>query len=134
MIRFWVAGIPKAMQVSGARRVPLASGKVAHLPTKRNAEWALLGGQSGRAFAPATPLLGAVAFTATFYLPRPLNARKIMFPLKRPDLDNLLHKLTDQFNGVFWHDDSQVVDLVARKRFADEHSGVMIEVEGVAGS
>ena len=44
-------------------------------------------------------------------------------------LDNLIHKLTDQFNGVFWRDDSQVVELHVCKRFsADGRLGVEIEV------
>ena len=31
---------------------------------------------------------------------------------------NLVHKLTDQWNGIFYADDSQIVDLVVRTRFA----------------
>jgi Holliday junction resolvase RusA-like endonuclease len=55
-----------------------------------------------------------------------------VFPLKRPDIDNLMHKLTDHFNGVFWLDDSQVIDLVVRKRFArDGRTGVEIVVEEI---
>src|SRR5262249_3616893 len=43
-----------------------------------------------------------------------------------------MHKLTDQFNGVFWADDSQIVDVIARKRFAaDGRPGVEIIVEPV---
>jgi len=43
-----------------------------------------------------------------------------------------VHKLTDQFNGVFWADDSQIVDVVVRKRFAlDGRPGVEILVEPV---
>lgn len=129
MIRFFVAGLPKAMQVSGARRVPLASGKVAHLPTKRHGEWALLVGEVGRRYAPAELMAGPVSFTALFYVPRPSSAgRKIVYPLKRPDLDNLTHKLSDQFNGVFWRDDSQIVDVRASKRFAEDKPGVEIIV------
>ena len=131
MIRFFVAGLPKAMQVSGARRVPLASGKIAHLPTKRNAGWALLVGEVGRRYAPDKLLDGPVSFTAVFFLPKPVSAgRAVLYPLKRPDLDNLTHKLTDQFNGVFWRDDSQIVDVAAHKRFAIDKPGVEIIVSG----
>jgi Holliday junction resolvase RusA-like endonuclease len=50
-------------------------------------------------------------------------------PIKRPDVDGLVHKLTDQFNGVFWHDDSQIIDFVISKRYApDGRSGVSIIV------
>ena len=119
MIQFFVAGLPKSMKIGGVARFQ-RGGKVHMVPKRGNTEWATLVGQLGRAAAPATPLAGAVSFTARFYVPRPQSGKRLAFPLKRPDLDNLLHKLTDQFNGVFWQDDSQVVDVVARKRFATE--------------
>jgi Holliday junction resolvase RusA-like endonuclease len=53
-------------------------------------------------------------------------------PIKRPDADNLFHKLTDQFNGVFWADDSQLTDVLLRKRYPlDGRTGVEIVVAAV---
>lgn len=132
MITFFVSGWPKSMKVGGVARFERA-GKVHMVPKRGNTEWALLVGQIGREHAPARLLEGPLIFTAAFYMPRPLSARKSdVVPLKRPDLDNLLHKLTDQFNGVYWFDDSQVVELVARKRFAtdreDRRPGVEITI------
>lgn len=132
MIRFFVAGIPKAMSVG--KSVSFKRGVVAHHFQKRNnSDWATLVGQIGRDHAPATPMVGPISFTAIFWLPRPASARKTdVFPLKRPDLDNLVHKMTDQFNGVFWVDDSQSIDMIPRKRFAlDGRPGVEIIVEPV---
>lgn len=132
MISFFVAGLPKSMKVGGVARFQRGD-RVHMVPKRGNTEWALLVGEVARRYAPEVPFEGGLIFTATFYMPRPSSARKSdVVPLKRPDLDNLLHKLTDQFNAVFWHDDSQVVDVVARKRFAtdrpDRRTGVEISV------
>jgi Holliday junction resolvase RusA-like endonuclease len=117
--RFFVTGVPKAMSVGKAVRVPNPGGGFRQFQTRRNTEWAVLVGQIGRAHAPAKPLTGPMIFTARFYLPRPTCApRHLQLPLKRPDWDNLCHKLTDQWNGVFWIDDSQIVDAHLYRRFA----------------
>lgn len=130
MIQFWVAGIPKAMSVGKGLRVPNKGGGFRQFQTRANTDWSLLVGQIGREHAPTVPLDGAIAFTAVFYVPRPATApKRVRLPLKRPDIDNLVHKLTDQFNGVFWKDDSQVIDLVVRKRFAtDGRTGAAFHV------
>lgn len=39
------------------------------------------------------------------------------------DLDNLVKLVLDAFNGVLYDDDSQVMCLVATKRFGNEHGG-----------
>jgi Holliday junction resolvase RusA-like endonuclease len=136
-IRFFVAGTPKAMQTSARKRVPVGGGKFTHLPEKRNAEWGLLVGYTGRQHAPGLPLTGPIRLAVTFYVVRPASANKrVLWPLKRPDVDNLVHKLTDQWNGVFWHDDSQIVELVIRKRFAESggNTGAAFAVEPVEGA
>ena len=119
MIRFFVQGIPKTMSVGKTFAFRRGEGPVQHVQSRRNTEWGVVVGQIGRDHAPARPLDGPVSLTAIFYMPRPKSAaKKVVVPLTRPDVDNLLHKLSDQWNGVFWHDDSQITDLVVRKRFA----------------
>lgn len=34
----------------------------------------------------------------------------IIRPTGRPDLDNLVKQITDRMNGLFWNDDSQIVE------------------------
>lgn len=131
MISFFVGGLPKSMQIIGTARFQ-RRGKVHMVPKRGNTEWATLVGQIGRTHAPAVPLTSPLAFTATFYMPRPAACpKRITLPVKRPDLENLIHKLTDQFNGVFWVDDSQIVDLITHKRFATDRPGVAITVAPV---
>lgn len=125
-IRFFVAGIPKAMSVG--RAIVTKRGT---FQTRRNNEWALQVGYAGRTARPPRPLTGPLAFAAVFYVPRPKSAKKAdTRPVRRPDIDNLLHKLTDQFNGVFWEDDSQIVRMSIEKRYATDNLGG--ECPGVA--
>jgi Holliday junction resolvase RusA-like endonuclease len=42
-------------------------------------------------------------------------------PTKKPDLDNCVKQL-DALNGVAFADDSQIVEILARKIFAEEDS------------
>ena len=44
----------------------------------------------------------------------------IIRPGKRPDADNLAKAILDGLNGVAYHDDSQVVEAVVRKLYADK--------------
>lgn len=85
---------------------------------------------AGRVFA------GPVALDVTFYLPRPkalLTKRLAAVDVphtKKPDTDKLVRSTKDALSKVIWHDDSQVTDLVARKRYcADgEHPRAVITV------
>ncbi len=134
-IRFFVAGIPKSMSIGSAIAFK-RDGVLNRVHKRRNTEWALLIGQVGRQHAPSAPLEGPIGLTLVFYLPRPQSGKKLVAPLKRPDVDNLTHKLSDAFNGVFWRDDSQIVDFLAYKRFAEPagQPGVEITVEQIIPS
>lgn len=90
--------------------------------TREHTEWAVVVGQIGRTFAPAKPLEGPVSMILRFWMPKPKSApKRVVLPLTRPDLDNLIHKLSDQFNGVLWADDAQLVDWIQRKRYVDDN-------------
>lgn len=68
--------------------------------------------------APA-PLDGPVIVTATFYLPRPKSApKRVIFPATKPDLDKLTRALGDSLSGIAYTEDSRIVDLHVKKRFA----------------
>lgn len=134
MITFFVSGLPKTLSVGRSIRVKRA-GVVNQFQTRRNSDWATLVGQIGREHAPETPLEGPLALIVDFELPRPVSAgKKATHPIKRPDVDNLVHKLSDQFNGCFYRDDSQIVCLIARKHYAiDGRTGVRITLRKVTG-
>ncbi len=66
---------------------------------------------------------GPVMLAVVFYLPRPkalLTKRNAGLPIphvKKPDTDKLARACKDALTGVVWTDDSQVTDLIARKRY-----------------
>lgn len=82
----------------------------------------------------------AVAIEIDFYLPRPqalLTKTKAprAFPhTKKPDLDKLARAAKDALKNVVWTDDSQVTDLIARKRYcaAGEFPRAIIRVREAA--
>jgi crossover junction endodeoxyribonuclease RusA len=64
-------------------------------------------------------LLEGVRVTMAFYLPRPQSLpKRVSAHVKAPDLDKLTRAVFDALTGVAFHDDAQVVDLVATKRYA----------------
>lgn len=66
------------------------------------------------------PVDGPVALTLRFYLPKPKSTpRRVVDAVKKPDLDKLVRCAKDGLTrGGVYHDDSQVVAVVARKDFA----------------
>ena len=73
------------------------------------------------------PLVGAVAVTVTFFLPRPkahygakgLKATAPVTCAKRPDVDKLLRSTLDALTSAgVYGDDSQVVSLTGTKMYA----------------
>jgi crossover junction endodeoxyribonuclease RusA len=83
---------------------------------------------------------GPVAIDVTFYLPRPKKFltkkyASVEVPLvTTPDVDKLARSCLDGLTHVVWHDDSQVTDIVARKRYcaAGEIPRAEITVSAVA--
>ena len=53
-----------------------------------------------------------------------------LLPVTRPDLDNYVKGILDGANGLLWHDDSQIVDLILYKRY-DETPRVEIKVSEI---
>jgi Holliday junction resolvase RusA-like endonuclease len=139
-IRFFVAGVPKSMSVGKTVRWKTGDGsRQGSFQKREHTEWATLVGAIGRQHAPARPLGGALIFVAKFYVPRPASLPKksahLAMPIKRPDLDNLFHKITDQWNGVLWTDDSVITDVVLLKRYPlDGRTGVEIIVAPVSNA
>ena len=55
----------------------------------------------------------------------------LIFPTKKPDIDNIAKVILDALNGVAYKDDTQVMDLRVSKRYAKEASVAVIIQEVV---
>jgi len=75
-----------------------------------------------------TPIQGQVTLCVTAYVPIPKSMTKrdqraavdgLKHPTTRPDADNYAKAALDGCNGIMFKDDSQVTDLIVRKRYSD---------------
>src|SRR4051812_11413364 len=75
-------------------------------------------------------LTGAITLEAVFYLPRPTSRKTAADEahVTRPDVDKLARAVADALTGIVWHDDSQVTDLIARKRYAETVAAARVDV------
>ena len=126
IISFFVPGRPKSTQTGSVVTVNSRS-----FPIRRGTAWSSVCGLVARQYAPTSPLTGPVRCELMFWLPRPKKPQSV-WPVTRPDAENLCKGLLDSFNGVLWDDDSQVVELVLRKVYAREgRPGVDVTVEAL---
>lgn len=69
-----------------------------------------------------------------FHLPRPKSLpKRVVMHTKKPDVDKLARGTVDAINGVLIRDDSQVVEVRARKVYAETGAKVVIRIERVVG-
>lgn len=124
-LTFTVYGVP---QPKGNLRAFMKRGMKFPIVTdsNRNAKsWSqLVAEAANHAFGTAPPDLftEGVRLTVAFYLPRPKKYQKrgvAVAHLVAPDIDKLLRAILDALSQVAWRDDSQVVELLATKAYAD---------------
>ena len=80
---------------------------------------------------PSEPILGEMKLYIVFCFSRPKshyrtgkNANMLrndvpIFNAHKPDIDNLLKFVMDAMNGVFYKDDSQIVDVDIKKQYSN---------------
>lgn len=123
MITFTVYGIP---QSQGSTRAFIPKGWKRAIITSdnpKNKGWRQLvaEGASRALDGYRSQSQGAVRLQVDFYLPRPKGLpKKVRRHLKKPDIDKLVRSVSDALTGVVWRDDSQVVEVHARKHYAYE--------------
>ena len=132
-VSFWVHGTPipkgsmKAFRHPKTGAVILTHSKGADLAAWSNRISELARGRIV-SWDPASAGV-PVSVTLRFTLQKPKSmSKKVMYPAKRPDLDKLIRSVLDSLTGIFYHDDSQVVKLVAMKNYGSV-PGVGIEIE-----
>ena len=110
MISFVVAGTPVPQ---GSMR--LGRGRVFH-DSRTLGPWREAIAWSARAAGEVQVLDGPVRVDLAFTL-KPPQKRVREHPCVRPDVDKLARAVLDALEGVCYANDSQVVDLHARKRY-----------------
>lgn len=71
-------------------------------------------------YKPETPWEGPISITFRFYKIKPPSmSKKVKEWTKKPDLDNLIKLSLDAMNKIFFQDDSQIVEIIARKEYSD---------------
>jgi Holliday junction resolvase RusA-like endonuclease len=148
VLQFTVAGIA-ATKGSGRTVVSRSTGKAIYLhDNPRTKDWQAAVGWSAAAAIAALgggmPFpSGPVTMAVVFYLPRPkalLTKRHAAIDVphvKKPDLDKTVRAAFDALSGIAWTDDSQVTDLIARKRYcaagAISHAVIRVRASALAG-
>lgn len=78
-----------------------------------------------------------VAVVAFFAPPKSIRKREkadmlsnLILPMKKPDVDNIAKIILDALNGIAYKDDSQVVELSVKKKYASE-AKVSVHIEEI---
>jgi crossover junction endodeoxyribonuclease RusA len=112
MIEFSCDGTPVPQ---GSMKV--INGHVLHSQGSALAVWRSTIALAAR-FAGAKPVDGAIGIEVTFRVRRPKTVKRDR-PTVAPDLDKYLRGLLDSLTGICYQDDSQVVDIRAKKVYSD---------------
>jgi Holliday junction resolvase RusA-like endonuclease len=125
-VTFSVPGIP----VAKGRPKLTTRGKIAHAytPSKTRHYEDRIRLAADAAMHGRAPIEDAVTLTVTAFVAAPKSmskANRVMAmdgrlkPTTRPDADNYAKAALDACNAILFRDDSQVADLIVRKRYSD---------------
>ena len=129
--------VPSTPRPGGSKRY-VGHGRIIE-DCKKNKDWRACVALSAFEHFPS-PLLGALSVAITFYMPRPkghfrkdgsLKPKAPMYHTTKPDTTKLVRSTEDALTGIAWHDDAQVVEQRASKRYATATVGAMVEIGAV---
>jgi crossover junction endodeoxyribonuclease RusA len=114
-------GSAKAFVAVSPGRAPRA---IVTQDNARGKGWQQLVAEQAQSVAGNALFLGPVVLTVVFHLPRPVSLpQKVRQHTRLPDLDKLLRAVGDGLTGTVVLDDKQIVDIHARKCYADYPRG-----------
>jgi crossover junction endodeoxyribonuclease RusA len=128
MLDFIVYGKPQPQGSKTAYRLP--NGRtVLTEAVKGTKPWrSLVRAQAIAAYDGKDPSLKPIKVVVTFHFERPKSVTREAMTVK-PDCDKLARNVLDACTGVIYKDDSQVVELVARKVYGPEAMAVISVIE-----
>ena len=121
MIKFSVEGTP--IQQGSMRHI--GHGRMIHSKAVELAAWRADIASAAK-LAGCKPILDPIAITMRFRVKRPKSVKR-EYPTVAPDLDKYVRSVNDGLTGVAFADDSQVIQIIASKEYADS-PGVDIEI------
>jgi len=93
------------------------NGHILHSQGSALAVWRSTVALSAR-FAGAQPVDGAIGIEIIFRVKRPKTVKR-EYPTVAPDLDKYIRGVLDSLTGIGYIDDSQVIDINAKKVYSD---------------
>lgn len=136
-VSFFVPGQPVGKGRPRASR--MGKGIRMHTPEKTASYENLVATAAHGSMRGAEPIKGAchVDMDIRLMVPMSWSAKRrnqalegLVFPTKKPDLDNILKAVFDAINGIVWEDDVQAVYVQAVKRYSAV-PGVHVNVKSV---
>ena len=120
-ITFTVLGVPVPQ---GSMRGIVVDGKARMLsdnektgPFRQEVGWCALRALEGRE-QPFCAKHVPVWVRIMFVFPKPVSAKKSrQRPVVKPDADKLIRSCFDAMKGIMWHDDAQIVSVLAQKYY-----------------
>ena len=140
IIKFTVPGFPRGKGRARSFGKQLKSGKIItgqYADEKTVNYEAFIKGQFVQAYPSFTPIDGPVEMVVEAYFPIPKSASKAkreqmilgyIRPTRKPDLSNIEKAIEDGLNGVAYMDDSQVVDRIGHKWYAEFQPRVEVQI------
>jgi Holliday junction resolvase RusA-like endonuclease len=115
----------------GSKRV--FNGRIVEAQSANLKKWRAAIEEACQPYANQNIHLGPIRLEVDFFLERPktVKVKDRPLPIVPPDLDKLLRGVGDGIgqSGVIWGDDSQIVEISARKFYADDReSGAIIRI------
>ncbi len=128
MITLDVCGRPTPQ---GSKRV--FNGRIVEAQSANLKKWRAAIEEACQPYANQNIHLGPIRLEVDFFLERPktIKVKDRPLPIVPPDLDKLLRGVGDGIgqSGVIWGDDSQIVEISARKFYADDReTGAIIRI------
>jgi Holliday junction resolvase RusA-like endonuclease len=115
----------------GSKRV--FNGRIVEAQSANLKKWRAAIEEACQSYANQNIHLGPIRLEVDFYLERPktVKVKDRALPIVPPDLDKLLRGVGDGIgqSGIIWGDDSQIVEISARKFYADDReTGAIIRI------
>lgn len=127
-VRISVRGIPRPQ---GSHRAFVVRGR-AHITDSNKGlkAWRDVVAFCAQTAAPPKLMDGPVSVHIDFVLPRPKSLPKKIpdwWHIKKPDVDKLTRAVLDALTGVVFRDDSQVVEVLARKSYGTPGAEIVVD-------